>query len=131
MMPDEKNVTPDHTAADEDAAPAYRGLKALVIGLGLGIVAMLGLIFYTIGERAAESLLAEEGAPPPATVAAVEPVATTAMADLEVARPEGGRLVASSVAGNDLLLHFRTAAGDILIIVNRTTGEQTRVRITD
>jgi len=128
MMPDEKNVTPDHAAVHEDAAPSYRGLKALVIGLGLGIVAMLGLIFYTIGERAADSLLVEEESTP---VAVPEPVATAAMADLQVTRPEGGTLVAASVAGGELLLHFRTASGDILILVNRTTGAQTRVRIAD
>ncbi len=127
MKPDEKNVTPDHADSGEEATANYRGLKALVIGLGVGIVAMLGLIFYTIAERAAESMLAEDKEPQVSQ--AFEPVSS--LSELEISRPDGSELVSVSSSGGELLLHFRSETGDMIIAVNRSTGEQTRVHIPD
>ncbi len=125
MKPDEKNVTPDHSDSSEEAVPSNRGLKAVVIGLGLGIVAMLGLIFYTIAERAAESFLVEDDATEISRASDAVPL----LPELQVARPVGSELVSVSSVRDELLLHFRMETGDVIIAVNRATGEQTRLDI--
>lgn len=97
----------------------------MVIGLGLGIVAMLGLIFYTIAERAAESFLVEDDATEISRASDAVPL----LPELQVARPVGSELVSVSSVRDELLLHFRMETGDVIIAVNRATGEQTRLDI--
>ncbi|NVJ99671.1 MAG: hypothetical protein HWE25_16090 [Alphaproteobacteria bacterium] len=130
MMPREENVTPKNAEGHEtesseaEAAPNFRGLKILVIALGVGIVGMLGLIVYTISQRAAAGLIGDDTTPVAEIVVPVEKAT-----DFIVDRPKGSELVSVEVRGIEMIFHFRTDGADTVIILNRNSGEQSVVTV--
>ncbi|NVJ70949.1 MAG: hypothetical protein HWE08_11375 [Alphaproteobacteria bacterium] len=133
MMPQDEKVTPKNAAQDnspageEGAVPNYRGLKILVIALGVAIAGMLALIVYTISQRMAEGLIegevveAEQGTE---VVGVVEDYL-----NFSIERPKGAELVAVTASGRDLVFHFRSDLGDTVITLDRRTGAQSRVDV--
>ncbi len=122
-----KNVTSSRTSgetASEEEAPARSntGLIILVVALGVAILAMMGLIIFKViaGDAKKSSKPAEK----------VAVVASVAPADYHVKKPEGAVLASSSLQGAEVLLHFKTQDGnDVLIILDRKTGQQSKVFI--
>lgn len=134
MMPQEENVTPpdehrqDSAVADDEVAPNYRGMKMLVIGLGIAIVGMLALIVYTISQRAAAGLLGE-GAETQAEMQVESGAQAIPSGQHTLNRPDGAELVSVNAAGAELVFHFRSDAGDMVIVLDRRTGKQTTVTV--
>ena len=158
MMPQNQNVTPQnagdtqknqegHTKPDDgedgdvgqvidelgNIADQHRGLKTLVLVLGLVIIALFVFVVYAIANRAAEAFLSIEE---PQKIAAEQTMTGTAGtasvsgADLTVARPDGGELVSASANGGELVLHFRhTDGSDTVVILDRSSGKQSRVTV--
>jgi hypothetical protein len=114
-------------------ADQHRGLKTLVLLLGLVLLALFVFVVYAIANRAAESFLTleEPAAELPIAAADAPPqMAALVAGDFAVSRPEGSTLV--SVTGNarELIFHFRDAAGsDLVVLVDRTSGTQTPIRV--
>ncbi|WP_262691061.1 hypothetical protein [Kordiimonas aestuarii] len=116
-------------------ADQHRGLKTIVLVLGLVLVALFAFVVYAIANRAAESLMELEkpaGDTPIAAMEAVPDMAAGALAagDYHVMRPEGSELM--SVTGNarELIFHFRDGAGgDLVILLDRSSGRQTQVKV--
>lgn len=130
MMPQEENVTPKNATSpdsvDAEETPNFRGLKVLVILLGIGIAGMLALITYTISQRAAETLSGDE----PATATVTAPAeAALYLENHLVERPTGATLLSVTVNGPELVLHFEGEAGDTIVTLDRRTGKQTRIEI--
>ena len=131
--------------ADELSAAAHqhKGLKTLVLVLGLVLVALFAFVVYAIANRAAESLMSLEDpvAEPPIAEGAT-PVGDTenAGATGELAgetghgyhllRPEGSELMSVSGNARELVFHFRdNRGGDLVILLDRATGRQTQVTV--
>ncbi len=114
-------------------ADQHRGLKRLVLVLGLVLLALFAFVVYAIANRAAESFLELSDPAEEAPVAATEADPVTgalASGDFKVRRPEGSTLV--SVTGNarELIFHFRDATGgDLVVLVDRASGKQTPVQV--
>jgi hypothetical protein len=135
---DEKKLSSPGSKADMErvaeelsaAADQHKGLKRLVLVLGLVLLALFGFVVYAIANRAAESLMELE-APADETPIASAPVLSGLVADdFAVMRPEGSTLVSVSANARELIFHFRDAAGaDHVILVDRQTGSQTPVRV--
>lgn len=119
MNGSDPKVTPE---SDETLESAPFFLKAIVVGLGVAIIAMLGLILYKIVAGPAK-----DGAPEP-IVEAVLPPAEVQAKDFDVLVPAGATLVAMVPAGSEVFLHVRLADGtDQVLILNRITGELSRL----
>jgi len=132
MMPQDEKVTPQNegapvSGAEEEAVPKHTGMKLLVIGLGIAILAMVGLMVYKISERAAESLMDEGDAGPVVAEPAVVPARS--YGDFYVERPVGATLVSVSSQGAEMIFHFRSNEGDTIVTLNRLTGEQAKVDV--
>ncbi|WP_417460208.1 hypothetical protein [Kordiimonas sp.] len=155
MMREDEKVTPqmnrnDETTgeggsmqdvADELSAVAdqHKGLKTLVLVLGLVIVALFIFVVYAIANKATEQLIAldngedqpiAEAAPstPQPSQAAVSDVISAG--NYRVVRPAGSELLSAIASERELLLHFRRADGsDTLILVDRVSGKQTPVSV--
>lgn len=132
MTAADQNVTRDLRGQEDDAeAGAPRWLVAIVVVLGVAFLAMLALIIVKlIAGDGPSSTTAQEPAPVAvATNAEMDTAsAAVAMRDFNIQRPEGAALVRAELAGRELLLHFRGADGsDILIVLNRMTGQENRV----
>lgn len=124
MNGSEPKVTPPKASGiDEEtmeSAPFF--LKAIVVGLGIAIIAMLGLILYKIVTGPTD-----EEAPAPVVEAVLPPVQVEAK-DFDIAVPEGAVLVSMVPAGGEVFLHIRLTDGtDQVIILNRFTGEISRL----
>ncbi len=118
-----ENVTHDN---DELVPPTPVWLKLLVVGLGVAIIAMLGLILYKIITGVGD--LADDTVSPTEVVAA--PSAPLVNGDFEITRPANMELVAVVPAGNELFLHFRGQSGaDQIVIFNRVTGETSNLSV--
>lgn len=115
---------PKVTPVDEEtmaSAPFF--LKALVVGLGIAIIVMLGLILYKI-------VAGPESEPEARPAPVPTPVTALPARDFDIDAPEGATLVAMVPAGAEVFLHFRLADGsDQIIILNRATGEQSSLRV--
>lgn len=133
MMPQDekvtlKNAAPDNSpAGEEDAVPNYRGLKILVIALGVAIAGMLALIVYTISQRMAGELIEGEAVESEHATEAVAVV--EGYGNFSIERPKEAELVAVTASGRDLVFHFRSDLGDTVITLDRRTGAQTRVDV--
>lgn len=114
-------------------ADQHRGLKTLVLVLGLVLLALFVFVVYAIANRAAESFLTLEEPAQELPIAAMESepqMGALAAGDFRVSRPEGSTLV--SVTGNarELIFHFRDRGGkDLVILVDRESGHQTPVHV--
>jgi len=114
-------------------ADQHRGLKTLVLVLGLVLLALFVFVVYAIANRAAESFLTLEEPAAEFPIAAAEAppqMGALVAGDFAVSRPEGSTLV--SVTGNarELIFHFRDAAGsDLVVLVDRASGQQTPIRV--
>jgi hypothetical protein len=114
-------------------ADQHRGLKTLVLVLGLVLLALFVFVVYAIANRAAESFLTLEEPAAELPIAAAEAppqMGALVAGDFAVSRPEGSTLV--SVTGNarELIFHFRDAAGsDLVVLVDRASGQQTPIRV--
>lgn len=124
MNGSEPKVTPPKVSAiDEEtmeSAPFF--LKAIVVGLGIAIIAMLGLILYKIimGPEA-------EDTPEPVVESVLPPVSIDAK-DFDIVVPEGASLVSMVPAGAEVFLHVRLSDGtDQVVILNRISGEISRL----
>lgn len=99
-------------------------LKAIVVGLGIAIIGMLGLILYKIVAGPSE-----EAAPTP-IVEAVLPPAGISAKDFDIAVPAGATLVSVQPHGAEVFLHVRLSDGsDKVIVVNRANGEISRLTL--
>ncbi|MBO6505619.1 MAG: hypothetical protein JJ850_08110 [Kordiimonadaceae bacterium] len=121
-----KVTSPKESVIDEEtmeSAPFF--LKAIVVGLGIAIIAMLALILYKI----VTGPEAEEEAPEP-VVETVLPPSRIEAKDFDVAVPQGAALVSMVPAGTEVFLHVRLSDGtDQVIILNRVTGDVSRLSI--
>ncbi len=122
MNGSDQKVTP---IDEETMASAPFWLKAIVVGLGIAIIAMMGLILYRIVSGPSEE---------PETVSALAPAISAPTSqnlsarDFNIDAPQGASLVAMVPAGAEVFLHFRLEDGsDQVIILNRATGEQSTV----
>ncbi len=87
----------------------HRGLKAVVIILGILIFVMLGVIVTTILSRASQ--MAEGGSN------------FKAFGELDMPLPEGARIVESLADGGRLILRLRDDKGaESMVIVDLATG---------
>ena len=112
--------------SDEVVAPTPVWLKMLVVGLGVAIIAMLGLILYKIISGVGD--MTDDKAVP-IEAAAARP-ALLAKGDFDIDRPANMELVAVVPAGNEVFLHFRGKNGtDQVIIFNRLTGDVSTLNI--
>ncbi|SDE50150.1 hypothetical protein [Kordiimonas lacus] len=132
MMPQDEKVTPQNEGAavsggDDEAVPSHTGMKVLVIGLGIAILAMVGLMVYKISERAAQSLMGEGDTEAVATAPVMAPAQS--YGDFQIERPAGATLMSVTGQGAELVFHFRSNAGDTIITLNRVTGEQAKVDV--
>jgi len=133
----DQNVTPEMPGTG-DEAETYRTPRWLI-----GLVAVLGLAFLALLSVIVIKLMNGEG-----SMSAHKPAVVTAMADkdavlkgkklpvidatgdFKVERPKGAKLVSSELHGREIMLHFRTPDGtDTLIVLNRMTGQESRVTI--
>ena len=126
-MPDPvtPNAAPDAASADtaenppaqdgEQPARAHRGMVALVIGLGLVFLLLFGIVVATIAFRLSGGGQEQAVSPAPADDTAIVHV-----------RPDGAELIAATWSDEGLLLHFRNASGDHLVLVNAETGREIR-----
>jgi len=120
------SVKENVTQNGEEAPQTPVVLKVLVVVLGVAIIFMLGLIIWkvmagdhkpTTGEPAVEAI-----------VKASEPAESF---DLNITRPAASELISTHVGPNEITLHFRSESADTLIIVNKTTGKQSRLVVPD
>ena len=122
---DAKVTPPKSDVIDEEtmeSAPFF--LKAIVVGLGIAIIGMLGLILYKIVVGPSEG-----AAPTPIVEAALPPEGMGAK-DFDVAVPAGATLVSVQPQGAEVFLHVRLSDGsDQVIIVNRASGEIARLTL--
>lgn len=135
----DQNVTPEmqlgaQAVSDEAEAHTPRWLIGLVVVLGVAFLAMLAVIVIKLlngeGPMAAKDPAPVVATSGPAGQAALSAQAVEAMGDFNVARPEGATLVSTELHGREIMLHFRTPDGtDTLIVLNRMTGQQSRVTI--
>ncbi|WP_417458674.1 hypothetical protein [Kordiimonas sp.] len=155
MMREDEKVTPQMNRSDETAgeggsmqdvvdelgavADQHKGLKTLVLVLGLVIIALFIFVVYAIATKATEQLIALDNGEkqPIAEVAPTTPAPQKALTsdiiaagDYHVVRPEGSELLSAIANERELLLHFRRADGsDTLILVDRASGKQTPVSV--
>lgn len=126
---------PKVTSIDEEtmeSAPFF--LKAIVVGLGIAIIAMLGLILYKIVAGPAEEKAVPASRPDPIAAEQLESLAGRLWTDgpkaqdFDIAVPEGATLVSTVPAGAEVFLHVRLADGtDQVLILNRVTGDISRL----
>lgn len=122
MNGSDEKVTP---IDEETMASAPFFLKAIVVGLGIAIIAMLGLILY----RIVSGPLPEEEEQPVAEVSA--PVTAVPAGNFNVPVPEGAELISMVPAGAEVFLHFRLKEGtDQVVILNRINGEISHLWVT-
>jgi hypothetical protein len=96
-----------------------RLLKAVVIILGVAILAAIGVIIVTIVERAG-NLAAD---PDPGPVSATGRSAPAAFGERHLAVPDGDRVVAMTADGDRLVLRLeRPDGGTYLLVVDLRTG---------
>ena len=150
MMAEDQKVTPEidenqHSSTGEaggmdrlaeelgTVADQHRGLKTLVLVLGLVLLALFGFVVYAIANRAAESFISLEDPQPETPIATAAPAPVTgalAAGDFEVNRPAGSTLIAVTGNTRELIFHFRDTSGtDHVILVDRESGTQTPVRV--
>lgn len=121
-----KVTSPKESVIDEEtmeSAPFF--LKAIVVGLGIAIIAMLALILYKIvtGPEAAEES-------PEPLVETVLPPSRIEAKDFDIVVPQGAALVSMVPGGTEVFLHVRLSDGsDQVIILNRVTGEVSRLSV--
>ena len=118
MNATDEKVTP---IDEETMASAPFFLKAIVVGLGIAIIAMLGLILF----RIVSGPMPEESEP---VTAISQPVTAAPSGNFNVPMPEGAELVRMVPAGTEVFLHFRLKGGaDQVVILDRATGEISRL----
>lgn len=124
MAAQDENVTPE-TPFPVESAPGW--LKALVVGLGIAIIGMLALILFKIVAGDAT----EEAEPlSPAAAAPGQHVAPLEAGDYEIERPIGATLVSVRPSGEEVYLRFRlVSGGDEIVILNRRTGDISRIAV--
>ena len=116
---------------DEIIVSTPMWLKALVAVLSIAIVCMLGLILYKIISGVGDTAdVPKQSTQTPLQPAAASPAIITAAA-INIARPENMTLVTFTPAGAEVYLHFRGSDGaDQIVILNRSTGEVSTLKIT-
>ncbi len=96
-----------------------RLLKAVVIILGVAIVAVLAVIVVTIVQRAGELAAEREPAASPVTGEA----APAAFGERNLVVPAGDRIIAMTATGDRLILRLdRPDGGEYLLVVDLKTG---------
>jgi len=125
-------VNENVTQNGNDAPKAPLGLKILVVALGIAIIVMLGLIIWKV-------MAGDHKKSVPATVpgvrmapkehAQVPENVEASYFDLTVTRPAKSELVRSTVAELEVVLHFRSATADTIIVINRATGKESRITV--
>ncbi|WP_020399949.1 hypothetical protein [Kordiimonas gwangyangensis] len=135
---DEKKLSSPGSKADMErvaeelsaAADQHKGLKRLVLVLGLVLLALFGFVVYAIANRAAESLMELEAPADETPIASAPVLSGIAADDFAIMRPAGSTLVSVSGNARELIFHFRDNTGaDHIILVDRQTGTQTPVRV--
>lgn len=122
MNGSDQKVTPIDDEAME-SAPFW--LKAIVVGLGLAILGMLGLILYKIIVGPGEKQSGDTSQDLPAVS---QSVGTPPSGDFDIDVPAGATLVTMVPAGAEVFLHFRLSDGsDQIIVLNRLTGETSKL----
>jgi hypothetical protein len=93
-----------------------RGLKALVISLGILIVAGMAVVAVTVANRIGDRAEPARPAAPAAT-------AGTPFGRAEVAIPKGARVVETAVSGGRLVVRLELAGGATrLLVLDPDTG---------
>lgn len=126
---------PKVTSIDEEtmeSAPFF--LKAIVVGLGIAIIAMLGLILYKIVAGPAEEEITPSSVSTAAETEQLESLTGRLWMggpeaqDFDITVPEGATLVSTVPAGAEVFLHVKLADGtDQVLILNRVTGDISRL----
>jgi len=126
------DVTPNSAAEDQEDIRAPMWLKMVVLFLGLGIIGMLGLIGYKImsggDDKASKSAVV--GTETSTAVPLVQGVASPVkFGAYTVRRPAGSELVRVSSSPAEITFHFDGPEGDIIILLDRKTGRESRVSV--
>ncbi|WP_417450547.1 hypothetical protein [Kordiimonas sp.] len=152
MMAEDKKVTSEiHSSHNQDGevlggmeqvteelqsvANQHRGLKMLVLVLGLVLIALFAFVVYAIANRAAESFLSADEPAAESPVASdeesgVEGSDAFTEGDFSVARPAGTELLSVTGTPAELIFHFRDrSGGDLIVLLDRVSGQQTVVSV--
>jgi len=130
MTAAKQNVTENGT--EQHKAPF--GLKLLVVGLGIAIVIMLGLIIFKViaGDhkktKKTELPLQQVSEAQPQISRVIESV-TGINFNLTMKRPAGSDLISASTTATEIILHFKSAQADTIVVVNRKTGKESRLTV--
>lgn len=103
--PASATVTPELTTPEPSQAPANRGLKAVVILLGVLIVIAFALL--VVGAL---------------TRFNAKSTSHTATVNNTIALPAGSQIESSEIQADRLILRLRTTTGDEIYIVDTTNG---------
>ncbi len=127
MNGSDQKVTP---IDDEVMESAPFWLKAIVVGLGLAILGMLGLILYKIIMGPGDKQPGDTPQDMPTINQSVGLVPAPPSGDFDIDVPAGAALVTMVPSGPEVFLHFRLTDGsDQIIVLNRVTGETSTVGI--
>ena len=124
MTATNKNVTPDDTGNDQETPAVPRGLKILVVALGVAILAMLVLIIYKVlaGDHKSSSKN-------PAQKVTSQTLGSIDFTNVALKRPAGSVLVKATNGPAEIMLQFSGPEGDTLIFINRQTGAESRISV--
>ena len=132
----------DENVTQENEIPpleAPRGLKILVIVLGIAIVVMLALIIFKIADNVTKTVASdagENGTDTPAQVYQPAGDAGTAGQSVQtksglwtVNRPQGMTLKSVSTSEGETQLHFSGTGGDVIILLDTKSGKEQRINV--
>ena len=101
-----------------------KGMKVVVLVLGILIIGMLLLIIGKIVFRAPKEIVVPKPAIVTERVVAAQPTSLMRIKPMiDVVRPDGATLVSSHISGKRLMLQFKSTDGaDSIMIVDLTNG---------
>jgi hypothetical protein len=122
-----ENVTENGEAPVK--APMF--LKVLVVVLGLAIIGMLGLIIFKVmaGDHKKKTPVQVSETQQPAGLKTIAPKSFVLIGDIVVTRPAGSKLISATTNGREATLHFSSADVDVVMTVDRVTGEKSTITI--
>ncbi len=105
-----------------------QALKALVIFLGVAIVAGIVILVVVIGQRATKLVAGDSGEANGSAAtepAAKAPATKTKFGDREIDLPDGSEVIAMMAEGDRLMLRLRLANGrQRILVLDLVTGKQ-------
>jgi len=120
MTAAKENVTQN----GDEPIKAPLGLKILVVVLGIAIVVMLVLIIWKVmvGDG-------KESRPETVAVSEVQLGSSPFLVDMAIERPAGSELVSTKASATEIILHFSSSEADMIVIIDRRSGKESRLTI--